>query len=63
MENYIRLQGGVDIYDKELDWKRLIDVYENEPVDACRYCVKGEWFPWENSNTPTADEWIVSNGR
>lgn len=57
----IRLQGGADIYDKELDWKRLIDIYENEPVDACRYCVKGEWFPWEYSNTPTADDWIVSN--
>lgn len=57
----IRLQGGVDIYDKGLDWKKLIYNYEKEPVDACKYCGEGEWFPWEYSNTPTVDEWIVRN--
>lgn len=53
------MQGGIDIYDKRLDWKKLIDDYERMPVDACKYCGEGEWFPWEYSNTPTVDEWIV----
>lgn len=57
----IRLQGGVDIYSEEIDWKELIYNYEFEPVDACKYCGKGEWFSWEYSNSPTAEEWIVKN--
>lgn len=55
----IRLQGGVDIYDKGLNWQELIYNYENEPVDACRYCGIGEWFPWENSGNPTIDDWVL----
>lgn len=55
----IRLAGGVDIYADDLDWKKVKDRLEKEPVDACRYCGKGEWFPWEYSNNPTADEWLV----
>lgn len=55
----IRLQGGIDIYDKGLDWKELIYNYEKEPVDACRYCAKGEWFPWESSGSPAVNDWIV----
>lgn len=57
----IRLQGGVDIYDEGLDWKELVYGLEKEPVNACRYCGKGEWFSWEYSNNPAADEWIVKN--
>lgn len=57
----IRLAGGVDIYADDLDWQEVTDKLENKPVDACRYCGKGEWFPWEYSNHPTAEEWLVEN--
>lgn len=58
----ICLQGGVDIYDEGQNWKELVYSLEKEPVDACRYCGKGEWFAWENSASPTVDEWIVGIG-
>lgn len=54
-------RGGVDIYEPGLDWKELIYNYEKNPVDACRYCGKGEWFPWESSHNPTVNDWIVRN--
>lgn len=55
----IRFHGGTDIYDEKLDWDKLVYRLEKEPVDACGYCGKGEWFPWERSDNPAADEWIV----
>lgn len=55
----IRLQGGTDIYDEGLNWKKIVYHYENETVDACRYCGKGKWFPWEYSHNPSLDEWII----
>lgn len=58
----IRLAGGVDIYANDLDWQEMVSKLEKEPVDACRYCGKGEWFTWEWSNSPTAEEWLVDRG-
>lgn len=57
----IRLCGGVDIYNKELDWEKLVYSYEHEPVDACKYCGEGEWFSWESSSSPIVDDWVVKS--
>jgi len=50
---------GIDIYDKELDWKKEIGKLCNEPIDACRYCGTEERFSWERSDTPIKEEWLI----
>lgn len=50
---------GIDIYDKELDWKKEIGKLCNEPIDACRYCGTEERFPWERSDAPSKEEWLI----
>lgn len=50
---------GIDIYDKALDWKKEIRKLCNEPIEACRYCGTEQRFPWERSDTPNKEEWLI----
>lgn len=60
----IRLHGGIDIWDDNLDWamlaERLAQIYE--PVDACRYCGEEVKIPWEVTKSPALEDWIVNKG-
>lgn len=56
----IRLVGGTNIYDKQLDWDKLVHQLENEPVSACVYCGEEERYTWGVSNNPVMEEWIVN---
>lgn len=53
------LQGGADIYDRGLDWGKLIYQLDNHPIEACRYCGNEIHFKWEVSSNPTVKDWIV----
>lgn len=53
------LQGGADIYDKGLDWGKLICQLDNHPIEACKYCGNEIHFTWEISSKPTVKDWIV----
>lgn len=55
----IKLLGGINIYDKELDWNKLIYCLENEPVEACRYCGDETQYKWSVSNCPTMNDWTI----
>lgn len=55
----VRLDGGTDIYEEDLNWETLIDKLKYEPVEACRYCGTEEKIEWEVSNQPTAEDWII----
>lgn len=55
----VRFQGGVDIYNENLDWDVLLnDLYYN-PVDACRYCGEEEKMEWKATNSPLMEDWVV----
>ena len=56
----IRLSGGIDIHDTELNWHEVAYQLDNKPVDACKYCGPEVRFDWEISNNPTIDEWIIN---
>ena len=57
----IRLDGGIDIFDENMDWmalaERLARIYE--PVDACRYCGDEKKIAWEVSMFPSLEDWVV----
>lgn len=55
----IRLSGGVDIYQDDLDWRVVANNLCNKPVDACRYCGKEERIEWKNGTEPVIEDWIV----
>lgn len=55
----IKLHGGVDIYDDELDWSVLVEDLSNAPVDACRYCGIEEKIEWGVTNSPSLEDWVV----
>ena len=55
----IKLSGGIDIYDKELNWDKLIYQLENEPVEACKYCGNEIQYKWSVSNSPTMSDWTI----
>ena len=55
----IRLQGGTDIYDEELEWDNLIFLLNNMPVDSCKYCGDELCFDWEASNRPIMEDWTI----
>lgn len=56
----LRCDGGIDIYDENIDWERAIEMLYNEPVDQCRYCSdKLEYFQWEVANPPKLEDWIM----
>ncbi len=55
----IKFQGGIDIYDKNLDWNKMLnDLYYN-PIDSCKYCGEEEKMEWSATNAPTLDDWVV----
>lgn len=55
----VRLDGGTDIYEKDVDWNALVHKLHYETVDACRYCGSEEKIKWEVSNQPTVEDWII----
>lgn len=57
----ICLHESIDIYDFTLDWKEEIRKLCNEPIEACRYCGAEERFPWERSDTPDKEEWLINS--
>ena len=56
----IRLEGGIDIYDENIDWQEAVRKICEEPVDACRYCGVEEKIEWGIDNNPKLEDWIVS---
>lgn len=56
----IRLKGGIDIYNEDLDWDQVVRILEKEPVDSCKYCGEYEEFKWEVSNQPQMQDWIIN---
>lgn len=55
----IKFQGGIDIYDKNLDWNKMLnDLYYNS-IDSCKYCGEEEKMEWSATNAPTLDDWVV----
>ncbi|MDE7131955.1 MAG: 4Fe-4S cluster-binding domain-containing protein [Lachnospiraceae bacterium] len=58
----IRLHGGIDIWDENLDWSLLAECLARtyEPVDACRYCGNEEKIAWEVTNSPALEDWITN---
>lgn len=55
----ICLNEGLDIYDSTLNWKKEIEKLCNDPIEACRYCGAEERFPWERSDNPSKEEWLI----
>lgn len=55
----ISLNEGLDIYDSTLNWKEEIGKLCNDPTEACRYCGAEERFPWERSDNPSKEEWLI----
>lgn len=55
----IRLNGGIDIYEENLDWAYVVDVLRNKSIDACRYCGKEERIEWRVTNNPCIEDWII----
>lgn len=56
----LRLDGGVDIYDTELDWNMLVNDLSHKPVASCRYCGEEEKFDWNIANFPVLEDWVVN---
>lgn len=55
----VRLNGGIDIYEKGLNWDTLTERLQHEPVEACRYCGPEEKIEWEVANQPEVDDWLI----
>lgn len=56
----LRLEGGVDIFQPDINWKELIAKLANEPVKSCRYCGKEERMEWKIEHQPKLEDWIIS---
>lgn len=57
----IKIYGGKDIYDENLNWKKMTEDLFSHPVDACRYCGKEEKIRWSVSDQPELEDWVVKN--
>ena len=55
----IRFEGGIDIYDENIDWQEEVRKICEEPVDACRYCGVEEKIEWSVTNNPELEDWIA----
>ncbi len=55
----IRLSGGYDIYQGNLDWADLADTLMHQTVDACKYCGEEEKMKWEKRKVPKLEDWII----
>lgn len=56
----IRIDGGTDIYDEVLDWKKFVKKLENDPIEGCKYCGKEVRFEWQVSHSPKMEEWTIN---
>lgn len=54
------LEGGIDIYDGNINWERVVSQICENPVDACRYCGVEEKVEWSVGNSPQVEDWIVN---
>lgn len=55
----IRFDGGTNIYDDKLDWRKFIDKLYNEPIDACRYCGNEVKIEWGVTSNPILEDWTI----
>lgn len=55
----IKLEGGIDIYSKEINWSREVKKINENPVDSCKYCGKEERISWCVANDPGIEDWII----
>lgn len=55
----VRVCGGYDIYEDDLDWRMLTEKLSNHPVEACKYCGEEERIQWSVSNNPVLEDWVV----
>lgn len=55
----ICFQGGIDIYDPDLNWDEAITKLDNEPISCCRYCGEEERIEWAIENHPQLEDWII----
>lgn len=56
----LRLEGGVDIYQPEINWKELVAKLDDEPTKSCCYCGKEERMEWKIEHQPKLEDWIIS---
>lgn len=65
--NYYEYQSvpqnrGIDIYEKDIDWKVLLEQLYQNPIEMCKYCAETkEMFNWQVETRPDKSDWIVSN--
>lgn len=56
----IHFDGGINIYDEDVDWEDVVRRLRDEPVDSCRYCGVEEKIEWRVENNPQIEDWIVN---
>lgn len=54
-----KIEGGIDIYNPDLNWVQVVGSLHNDPVDACRYCGMEERIEWRIANNPVIEDWII----
>lgn len=55
----IQLNGGIDIYDPNLNWNEVIAKMDEEPINSCCYCGEEERMEWKIENHPKLEDWII----
>lgn len=55
----LHFNEGVDIYNKDMDWKKIPNQLREEPIGLCRYCGAEERFRWATSIQPKKEEWLI----
>ncbi|MDE6568379.1 MAG: 4Fe-4S cluster-binding domain-containing protein [Lachnospiraceae bacterium] len=55
----LHFEEGIDIYNRENDWKEIIDNLDRKPVEQCKFCGVEERFPWAVSTQPVKEEWMI----
>lgn len=55
----LKAPDGINIYDADIDWKKLIDSLYTESRPLCTYCSEqSEFYEWGNGK-PEMGDWIV----
>lgn len=54
----IKVSGTIDLFDKNLTTKKLLDILKNKPLDLCQYCAvyQSEHVSWKAVNEKEADD-------
>lgn len=63
LEHYkcdIHFEGGIDIYDEDLNWKEVVYQLDYMPIEECRYCGEEVGYKWEVSPKPILEDWIIN---